>query len=154
MINKDNESLQITLKKSDIQKLKLINTALNSKFNLELSKSQVIQHLIKSFEIEIKPNQKIDIKPIKTTQKEPNIKTAHTIQESNQQRKEQSDKLKIESKRKLTELKTLLNLSIKDFSELLNIKFETMRDYLKGRRTPTGENEKIINKYYQKYGII
>ena len=153
MINKDNESIQITLKKSDFQKLKLINTFFNSKFQIELTKSQVIQRLINEFKIDNLTSKT----PTKTETniKEPAPKSAnYNAQLSNQERKEQADKLKAESKRKLAELRTLLNLPIKDLAELLNINFETLRDYLKGRRLPTGTNEQIINSYYEKYGIL
>ena len=148
MINKDNLRIDITLNKADFQKLKLINADLNKRFNLDLTKSQTIKFLINDYKLNFncetaKPKAE---QPKKTKAEQPQ-------QTTNQKTKEQTDILKAENKRKLNELKERLNISIKDLAELLNINFETMRDYFKGRRLPTGENETIINECFIKYGI-
>ena len=151
MINKDNKNLQITIKLSDYQKLKIINTYLNNHFNLELTKSQVIQFLINDFQIDNK-----ELTPKAKASKKPNVKNdlTYNAQISNQERKAQADTIRADYKTKLNELKIKLNLTQRELSELLNINFETLKEYFKGKRAPNENNKKIIDDALQKYGII
>lgn len=152
MISKDNERLIITLNKSDFQKLRILNTHFNKMYNLELTKSQVIKILINGFNIDFSNKEK----PQEQTNKKPNIKKnlTYNAQISNQERKAQADTIRADYKTKLNELKTKLNLTQRELSELLNINFETLKEYFKGKRAPNENNKILIDEALKKYGII
>lgn len=177
MINKENHLIQITLKKSDYQKLKMINTHLNNEFLIQFTKSQTIQYLINAFDLTKPINAKPikEIKPFKPTieqnkkeisnaQFEKNINRASIPINSKTTRqtenginlisnKEYLNQQKAQMSAKLHELKTRLQITIKEISEMLNINFETFKDYYKGKRYPTGNNLILIEKCLSKYGI-
>ena len=157
MINKDNVNIQITLKKSDITKLNLINSYLNNNLSVELTKSQTIQFLINNFDLSKKPNQKPKtelIKPKDTVKKTDALRpTPQTKLNNLNLTKEQIDTLKEQMSAKLHELRTRLQITIKELAEMLNINFETFKDYYKGKRYPTGDNKNKIEICLTKYGI-
>lgn len=145
MISKDNRTLQITIKKSDLEKLKSINEILNKRFNLDFSKSQTIQFLINNFND-------------KKTTKEPTIKTAQII---TNKKDCPNDETKAdfltndlnETKRKTNALKNKIKLSNPKLAKELGINEGNLKHYLYGQRTPTGKNAEILADYYKKYGI-
>lgn len=149
MIKTDNESLQITLKKSDIQTLNKINESLNKRFSFKLTKSQVIQYLINNFEPSNKPIQKESKKPL-----------TKPIEQTNQKQTEKTESKPIiidsvitDYQRKTNALKKRLNLSNPKMSKALGINEGNLKHYLYGQRTPKGKNAEILQEFFEKYGI-
>ncbi len=140
MIKKDNESLQITLKKSDIQTLNKINESLNKRFNFKLTKSQTIQYLINNFEPSNKPIKKESKRPIKTANQE---ETKPIL----------NDSIITDYQRKTNALKKRLNLPNPKLSQTLGISEGNLKHYLYGQRTPKGKNADILREFFKKYGI-
>ena len=149
MINKEKVNLQLTINKEDLKRLEEITKALKDRFKMDLSKSQTIQFLINEFKLENE-----EIRPINTI---PNIKPPKPIFKDSNNKEIKPYNLqdqREESKRKLNQLKTKLNITSRELCDRLSINYESFKSYTQGKRLPTGENAEKIQKMYEKYGII
>lgn len=162
MIKQDKVNLQLTLKKTDIKKINEISNYLSKKLNMNLTKSQTIQYLINKFNIvsadaEKEIKKAVFISEPKASQQKPieRTSTREYLKPSviNAITKEQNDIAKSEYSAKLQELKTRLQITIKELAEMLNINFETFKSYYKGKRYPNEQNKAVIQSYFDKYGI-
>lgn len=126
MINKNkNILIQITLSKANSEKLESIANYLNDFFNMQLTKSQVINYLINNYKVaESKQNKKIQAK------------------ESNQ-----------DLRAKLLLLRQQYNLSYPTISELSNIPVSTLKKYGLGQQEPKGENLTKLIKLFNDYKL-
>lgn len=125
MINKTkNNNLQVTIKKESLNKLIEIQKELTAIFNIELSKSQVIEYLINKYE----PQKNIIKAEIK---KDSNTKTSAQI----------------------IALKTKLNVSWPRLAEIVNIPETTIKKYKQGKQAPNEKNKQLLEKALKQYKI-
>lgn len=156
------EQINISLNEKEIIKLNEIKTKLKNKLGFNISKSQTIQYLINKFNIvsadaEKETKKAVFISEPKASQQKPieRTSTKEYLRPSviNTLTKKQNDIAKSEYSAKLKELKTHLQMSIRELAEVLNINFETFKSYYKGKRYPNEQNKTVIQSYFDKYGI-
>lgn len=128
-INKNkNVNLQLTINKSDIERLNNIIDNLSLVFGMEITKSQAITYLIRNYG-----------KDQQRTKKEskPNRAIKNGFDYSSQ----------------IVALKDKLNVSYPRLSQILGIPASTLKKYASGKQQPTGENESAIIQALKDYGI-
>lgn len=126
MINKDlNNNLQLTIKKTSFEKLISIQAELSALFGIELSKSQVIEHLISKYEIK-KDNQ---------------------AQAENKKQETKSASAQILA------LKNKLNVSYPRLAEIIGIPETTIKKYAQGKQAPSEKNKDKLKKALKEYNI-
>ena len=131
MINKTkNQLLQITLSKSDYERLINIQESLSALLSIDLNKSQTIAFLIKNYG------------------KSPLNKEIDFINE-----KPRASKNNINYQAQIRALKDKLNVSFTELSAIVGIPSSTLKKYANGTQQPKGENEQLLNDALKKYGI-
>lgn len=126
MINKDkNTLLQITLRKSDYEKLLNIKTMLINALKIDLSKSDTIAYLINNYDA----SPKGETKPKKQT------------------------KNGLDYGAYIKMLKDRANASYTELGQMLNIPPSTLKKYASGTQTPKGENEQKLLNAFKRYGL-
>lgn len=123
-----NVNLQITISKVDNESLLTIQKDLSNKMNIEFSKSQTIAFLIKSYI----------------------LNTSNPWQSQNKEQREQD---LINYRVLLNTLKSKLEKTYKELSEIIGISESTLKKYALGKQAPTGENKQKLNDAFKKYGI-
>lgn len=128
MINKSkNVNLQLTITKKAYERLLKIQSDLNDKIGLELSKSQLIEYLIGKYQI-------------------------NGLTDTNLNRENAERDREIYMK-KILALKTALNISYSKLSDMLNIPIDCVKKYGVGKQTPSEKNKIVIDETLKRYGI-
>ena len=128
-INKENNSLHITLSNSDLQRLEEITESLSDLLNIDLTKSQAIAFLIRNYG------------------KAP---TSHNVSQEPTPKAERNG---INYSAQVKALKDKLNVSYTRLSEMLSIPATTLKKYASGIQKPQGENLDLLNHALKTYGI-
>lgn len=126
-INKNNVNLQLTISKSDSDKLSLIVADLSQDLGIDLTKSQAISLLIR------------------------NYKKAKPTQEPKATKKALNDTYNYQGQ--LHALKDKLNCSFSDLEAIIGIPKTTLKKYYYGTQQPKEENAQIIKNAIARYGI-
>lgn len=133
MINKTkNTLLQITLNKSDLQRLNAIMEQLSALLSFELNKSQTISFLIKNYG------------------KSPLNNETDIFKEQPQRKAAKSG---IDYGAQVLALKDKLNVSYTNLGEIIGIPPTTLKKYASGKQAPKDENEEKLKASLKRYGI-
>ena len=128
MINKSkNVNLQLTISKTDYNRLLQIKDELKGLLTIDLNKSQVIAFLIRNYGKGTLKS--VDIAKKSTNQSDFNYQIA------------------------INTLKDKLNKSFKEMSELLDVSESTLKKYAHGIQNPSGTNKIKVDNALEKYGL-
>lgn len=132
-INKNrNVNLQITLNKSDAERLNEIVKLLSSLLDIEITKSQAIAFLIKNYG--------------RTQTSKSNIDATKPSQP-------RALKNGLNYQAQVLALKDKLNVSYPRLSQMIGIPETTLKKYASGKQQPQGDNEHLLNDALKRYGI-
>ena len=140
-INKNNVSIQITLSTEDNEKLSMIQNKLSKELSIDLSKSQAIGFLIKTFMANVNEE-------IKNDEKKGEIKI-----EEKAELTPPTDETEYYKERVKT-LKEKLNKSFTELADFLGIPTSTLKKYASGQQKPSKENKTILLRAFKTYGIL
>ena len=130
-INKTkNTNLQITISKSDLERLTEISEQISELLGIQLNKSQTISFLIKNYG-KTSANKKADA-----------INT-----------QPRASKNGFNYMAQIIALKDKLNVSYTRLGEIIGIPPSTLKKYANGTQQPKAENEQLLKDALMKYGI-
>lgn len=130
-INKANKtSIQITISKSDLERLTEISDQLSQLLQIDLNKSQTISFLIRNYG-KSTANKRADAVSTQTTATQSGFNYMSQI----------------------IALKDKLNVSYPRLSQLIGIPESTLKKYARGKQKPQGDNEQLLKDALMKYGI-
>ena len=128
MINKyKNVNLQLTISIKNYEKLLKIQEQMNDLLNFNLTKSQIVEYLIRTFELH-KPK-------------------GNTKTDSQKTRERELISAQVKA------LKDKLNVSYPKLEQITGISANTLKKYGSGTQAPTNQNKELLEKALNKYNI-